>query len=253
MSNDDTGAGGAGGAGGAVTVPMPGGGHRVRNAPESKPAAINVSVSPMSPVAAAGVRLALYVLNIVIGAIVLLMLYLAWMDWQVAGDIRQSYRDVLDPSRLGAELQTVEKLDRLAVDLGAAQSNTTLVLVNGAQQNAQAVLRILDRLPSLSAPQKVQLKECLPVLPVDAARSEKLLRCQAILEAVRAAALDASANERSALLAGEAVGKIGEQRQQLRAFWLQAAQLLLLNLLLPLLTALFGYVFGTQQSQRNGG
>jgi len=41
-----------------------------------------------------------------------------------------------------------------------------------------------------------------------------------------------------------------DARQAIRSFWLQAAQLVLLNLLLPALTALLGYIFGTQQQQR---
>jgi hypothetical protein len=38
-----------------------------------------------------------------------------------------------------------------------------------------------------------------------------------------------------------------EHRQAFRSFWLQAAQLVLLNLLLPLLTALLGYIFGSRE------
>jgi hypothetical protein len=40
-----------------------------------------------------------------------------------------------------------------------------------------------------------------------------------------------------------------EHRQAFRAFWLQAAQLVLLNLLLPVLTALLGYIFGSQSRE----
>jgi hypothetical protein len=38
-----------------------------------------------------------------------------------------------------------------------------------------------------------------------------------------------------------------DHRQAFRLFWLQAAQLVLLNLLLPLLTALLGYIFGSRE------
>jgi hypothetical protein len=60
----------------------------------------------------------------------------------------------------------------------------------------------------------------------------------------------AAAGVVNAQVAGESAGKINEQRVAMHAFWIQAAQLILLNLLLPLLTALFGYIFGTQQAQR---
>ncbi len=44
--------------------------------------------------------------------------------------------------------------------------------------------------------------------------------------------------------------ELAGQRAAFRAFWLQVAQLILLNLLLPLLTALLGYIFGASQAAR---
>ena len=44
--------------------------------------------------------------------------------------------------------------------------------------------------------------------------------------------------------------QLAEERAAFRAFWLQIAQLILLNLLLPLLTALLGYIFGTSRAAR---
>jgi hypothetical protein len=38
------------------------------------------------------------------------------------------------------------------------------------------------------------------------------------------------------------------QRESFRKFWLQSIQMILLNMLLPVLTALLGYVFGTQSN-----
>jgi hypothetical protein len=38
-----------------------------------------------------------------------------------------------------------------------------------------------------------------------------------------------------------------EHHQAFRMFWLQAAQLILLNLFLPIIAALLGYIFGAQQ------
>jgi hypothetical protein len=51
---------------------------------------------------------------------------------------------------------------------------------------------------------------------------------------------------------GELAKQMGEQRQAFRAFWLQVAQLVLLNLLLPLMTALLGYIFGTTHVAQGG-
>ena len=47
----------------------------------------------------------------------------------------------------------------------------------------------------------------------------------------------------------EIIHQLADQRAAFRAFWLQMAQLILLNLLLPLLTALLGYIFGTTRAK----
>ena len=109
---------------------------------------------------------------------------------------------------------------------------------------------MLGQLPSVTSTQNDQIKACVP-LPTDpATRVLKLDRRLGVIESVRSAALDTAAGATNAQIAGESVNKINEQRQSLHLFWIQVAQLILLNLLLPLLTALFGYIFGTQQAQR---
>ncbi len=49
----------------------------------------------------------------------------------------------------------------------------------------------------------------------------------------------------------ELLKQVQQDQQQQRLFWEQIAQMVLLNLLLPLLTAVFGYVFGRDQSERD--
>jgi hypothetical protein len=87
-------------------------------------------------------------------------------------------------------------------------------------------------------------------LPQDKSRNEKLDACSKTLESIRQAALEGAAGATNAQIAADSVAKTNEQRQNLHTFWMQAAQLILLNLLLPLLTALFGYIFGTQQAAK---
>jgi hypothetical protein len=82
-----------------------------------------------------------------------------------------------------------------------------------------------------------------------AAERAKLLEdCVAILDPLRqTSATEAIDLDRLRLLKDYAKDA-HEHRQAFRSFWLQAAQLVLLNLLLPLLTALLGYIFGSQKS-----
>lgn len=49
--------------------------------------------------------------------------------------------------------------------------------------------------------------------------------------------------------ANELVLKLESARRAQRDFWLSLSQLLLLNLLLPVLTSILGYVFGTSRAQ----
>jgi hypothetical protein len=90
---------------------------------------------------------------------------------------------------------------------------------------------------------------CIP-LPTDASRDDKLSRCLSRILEVRQVAMEARA-ARSAKFANDALDRLSTQRKGIHDFWLQAAQLVLLNLLLPLLTALFGYIFGTQSQQKD--
>jgi len=169
------------------------------------------------------------------------------MDHSIATNVADAYKQVLSPSRIGSEFFTLDRLEQFAFDLDAARKNPNQTMSTESDQRGREVIKILGDLPSLTGTQKTQLNQCLP-LPTDASRSEKLGQCVAIVENVRQAALGTAASTMTAQMAGESVGKIQDQRQSLHTFWIQVAQLILLNLLLPLLTALFGYIFGTQQA-----
>jgi|SRR5450432_1738445 hypothetical protein len=212
---------------------------------------IGVSATTMPPVAGAGVALAQFVLGIAAGSIVLLGIYLIYMDVVVARDVRSEYQEVLNPSRIGSEFYTLGRLEQLSVDFTAARNKPEWQMPAESRQNADGVLKLIAALPSVTSTQKTQLNDCVPPPAANQSRNEKLDGCIAVLEGIRQAALAAASGSSSAQIAGEAASKINEHRQSLHTFWIQAAQLILLNLLLPLLTALFGYVFGTQQAQKS--
>ncbi|MBB5017979.1 hypothetical protein HNQ59_001264 [Chitinivorax tropicus] len=49
-----------------------------------------------------------------------------------------------------------------------------------------------------------------------------------------------------------AIEALSKQHQEARQFYLQLLQIILLNMLLPLVTALFGYIFGSKQAESKG-
>lgn len=215
--------------------------------PEVTAGVLGLSANMMPAVAAAGVDLAKAVLKIVAGVILILIGYLVWMDYSVAANVADAYKQVHSPSRIGSEFFTLDRLEQFAADLNAARTNPNQTIPQESDQRDREVIDMLGNLPSMTSAQKTQLNQCLP-LPTDASRSDKLGQCVAIVENVRQAAVGTAASTMTAQMASESVGKIQDQRQSLHTFWIQVAQLILLNLLLPLLTALFGYIFGTQQA-----
>ncbi len=211
-----------------------------------------IRVSELAPEIGAGVELARLVLYIAAGSIVMLTAYLIFMDIAIGRDVHNEYQQVLNPSRIGTEFYTLGRLEKLSVDLGAARKDPEWQMSADSRQNADAILKMVGALPSITSTQKTQLSECVPPPPASASRNDKLDRCIGTIESIRGAALEAAAGATNAQVAGESAGRINEHRQSLHMFWIQAAQLILLNLLLPLLTALLGYVFGTQRVHRAG-
>lgn len=204
----------------------------------------------LPPVIDAGVKLAKLVLYIAAGSIVVLIVYLISMDLVIGSDIHKSYDHILNPSRIGSEFYMLGRLEQLSVDLSAARKDPAVKLSAESLQNAESILKTVDALPSVTTTQKDRLAACIPLPEANDSRNGKLDLCISIIENIRQAALEAAAGTTNAQVASDAVTKTNEHRQSLHTFWIQAAQLILLNLLLPLLTALFGYIFGTQQAQR---
>ena len=84
------------------------------------------------------------------------------------------------------------------------------------------------------------------LVTVDLSQGAELARANDAM--VRQAGLGNAAGAEQVRVLGDLAKQLGEQRAAFRAFWLQMAQLILLNLLLPLLTALLGYIFGATQA-----
>jgi hypothetical protein len=81
-----------------------------------------------------------------------------------------------------------------------------------------------------------------------AERSDAFDECARILDPLRQVSAGQAIDLDRLRLMKDYAKDAHDHRQAFRSFWLQAAQLVLLNLLLPLLTALLGYIFGSQRS-----
>jgi hypothetical protein len=74
--------------------------------------------------------------------------------------------------------------------------------------------------------------------------------CADLLDMIDSEAMSAATSLEKDKLLTDFAKDVDAQHQTFRTFFMQLAQMLLLNLLLPVLTALLGYIFGTQQAQQ---
>lgn len=193
-------------------------------------------------------RFVLWVTGLTIAALIFVLL---WLGQSVGDDVTKIYAQVLNPSRIGSEFYMLGRIEQLIGDLSVAANDPAWQMSSPSATNETAVLDFIQRLPSVTAEQKTNLHRCNP-LPEDASQLDLLRQCLLVLKDIRQAALDAAASVSDAEIATASADKLLAHRQSFFTFWIQAAQLILLNLLLPLLTALFGYIFGTQQANASG-
>jgi hypothetical protein len=229
----------------AVTAGDPNLKLRLKGAQKDVPASIPKLKFNLPPLTWVGKDLARWVLLIMAGSIVVLMSYLFYMEGKIGRDVGGAYNWALDASKAGLEFKELDRLETTTADLRMARKSADWQMSEASLRSAQGVLRTTARLPSVSDAQRDQLRRCIP-LPTDSGRNEALNQCVEILERIDREAWGALATATNTGVAGEFATKLHEQRQNLHQFWIQAAQLILLNLLLPLLTALFGYIFGRQ-------
>jgi hypothetical protein len=173
------------------------------------------------------------------------------MDVMVAYDVHSAYERASSAGHSGSATDMQDRLKRLGDSLNDAQKNLAKVMSPDDLRNARITLQMLSQVPGLTSADEEQLEDCLSPAASDSSRLVELNNCVDILAAIKGAALQAAANPTSSQLASDSANKIAEQRQAFHTFWIQAPQLILLNLLLPLLTALFSYIFGTQMASRS--
>jgi hypothetical protein len=220
------------------------------NAKADTPLPVRGATADAPAMARVGRELARFVLWIVSGSILVLLTYLLAMDLVVGSDIATAYARTGAPAPAGAEIMALSKLDDLRAEYAALAREPTRQMSSRAVEDSRVILETLDRAPSVDRDRIDQLKECAS-LPTNEARAEKLMACNTVLANLARVVVLAAGREVGLQMASESADRIDKQRQALHQFWLQAAQLVLLNLLLPLLTALLGYIFGTQQSQNS--
>jgi hypothetical protein len=202
---------------------------------------------------AVGFQLAKIVLGVVAAALLVLVLYLWSGDRQFTADLRLVYKEVVAQSAVSKEFPSSDSVEKQAKSFRDAATNPQLKLSADDETGARTLIATLTRLGSITDQNKAVLAACIPFPSIKANRTAALTKCADILDSAKKGATDATSLDRLKALTDFAK-EVNDQRQSFHTSWLQEAQLILLNLLLPLLTGLFGYIFGTQQapSAKNG-
>jgi hypothetical protein len=220
---------------------------QIVDAPQVKPPPTGATAS-VPPLTAAGLDLIKLVLSLTAGSILLLtaLLLLAECRGLARADYanRQGVAQAIGGSSSGDD----GRLALLIAQLQRARSDSSWTMSASETTDAASSLKqLLDKTAATPA-QRDALSHCLPLpAPVDPNRSTTLANCVATADALWPSM--GNATERVKMIE-ELQKQSDDQRQAFRTFWLQVAQLILMNLFFPLLTALLGYIFGTQQGQK---
>jgi hypothetical protein len=172
----------------------------------------------------------------VIFLLAILLTVEGWEDNTVAALNRTAAAQAGKP----ADDPTLLRIDRTIALLGAADIQASGVA---------AEIRGLSGARSVPADTAQVLTECAAAVNASPAKPPDTILsvCQAGLRSLRAR-LQADCTDCSYRQIADLVKIIEEGRSGFRAHWLQIAQLVLLNLMLPLLTGLFGFLFGRESA-----
>lgn len=212
-----------------------------------RPEKFTGEASKIGELAAAGVDLAKIVMVMIsVAAFILIIMALQAESTEMAAS-NKTVELALAVAPLATPVAEDKQLSGVLSALRQAATNPALVLPPVEIENARLVINKALKLPAITGEQKSSLdNKCIP-LPLRTLKDRALIleRCAATLETVF---IPPAADAQRLALIKELQKSQAEERTARRAHWMQIAQLVLINLLLPILTALLGYIFGTQQA-----
>jgi hypothetical protein len=233
----------------------------IKEARKDVPSSLNVG--ELTGTQRAGLELAKIVLALIGAAMLGLVLSLIWIEYTNFAPYSNITDNVIKYIMIGNQANTSLSTRRAAIaaifrathdQVGATIPDADLMLV-------REFVRDLRDSGRLNPDKIATLETCITQLrpPPTGASPITLSDHQAATDACLNAldSLDVSAIaqgldlERLRVMREVAKDAL-DARQTVRSFWLQILQLVLLNLLLPTLAALLGYIFGSQQGQRSG-
>ena len=207
------------------------------------------------PLLERGVGLARTIILVISVTICMLVLALSIVEYSQIKNSRKVEERVL----VMIESRTPKALQKSLNVVGIALSRR-LPATRESIAKAELAVASLQSVGVLTVEQSDTLAECLTMREASTTtmadfskasgreQSPAAKQCALVLSTARAAADLARDDVEMTRALREIAKDVREAQQSTRSFWLQVAQLLLLNLLLPVLTALLGYIFGSYRS-----
>ncbi len=219
----------------------------LREGRSQPPEALPITAQRMPALTRVGYTLARWVLVLTGSALLILILVLSVAEFETAPKRELTYERAL--SIAGASLERGDpQMAWLSAQFAHAALTPAAVISDQDRALAQVAIDRFTARSDVGETDKAALKACWPLPGVAAAgRGDLLRQCADIVD--RYAGAQGAFSERVKLVEG-LQKQAADERVAFRTFWLQMAQMILLNLFLPLLTALLGYIFGSQQAQK---
>jgi hypothetical protein len=236
----------------AQAVPPPVGVQTVMDgnlatAPEVKPPPTGVTAS-MAPLIAEGVKLVKCVLFLTAAAIVLLLVFFAIFEEGERSKVARVYDQAVSEAVNVRPPNTRSDISLLVAELRRANDDSSWAMSPAETTDASIALKEIASIYLPTDEQKKDLATCVPIMPsTDANRATVLARCLNTITNLVPVTNDATARVK---LLEEILKQADDNDQVFRTYWMQVSQMILMNIFFPLLTALLGYVFGTQQASK---
>jgi hypothetical protein len=219
----------------------------VVDAPTVSPPAFGATAQ-MAPLTAAGLELIKLVLYLTAAAIVLLIVVLSVTEYRGFSRSNKVLEGAVAQAASTPDATDANRSKRLLAQMRLAQADPAWTLSPSELVNATADLKQLASAAATTPDQRTALALCIPIPPAsNATRADTVEKCIATIAQLSAAQTAVADHVK---LLEELQKQSDDERQAFRTFWMQVAQLILMNLFFPLITALLGYIFGTQ---RGGG
>jgi hypothetical protein len=205
----------------------------------------------MPPITAAGVKLTYVLLGILTGSIFLLFSYLVYTEHAGDAELLALYRNTMSADKVASEAVFASEIEHLTRTINAIKRDKTYAPDEAELSNASGLSNEVKLIEAMPVERRKTFIDCADL---ENFKQEKV-DADTCLKSIADLGKDALASysqQSMSKVSSEFLLKLNERHTSVHAFFLQVAQMLLLNLILPLLTALLGYIFGTQQASASG-